>query len=288
MRAPPVENEAPVLDIDGGALRDAWGKVAFRFSHRLAASPLLSSAALASLADRVPAASIEHHLADLPLLLPEGNPDRLKQTPGEVARGIAGNGSWMMFSLQRTDAYDELLGEVARAVRWAAAERSAALDGGSITIFLASPGASVPVHFDRHHNFLLHVAGVKTVTMGKFLDPRDEQVEIERNFSPERHNSHRIPEQSWELALEPGNGLYIPPYAFHWVTGGSDVAVSVSCSFRSPETLRRQLVHQCNAGLRRFGIRPRPPEQSRLRDQTKVVVLHRGNQFRDFWRRRSA
>ncbi|MFN2568050.1 MAG: JmjC domain-containing protein [Candidatus Dormibacteria bacterium] len=284
MTSASVGADVPVLDIDACALNAAWRRSPLGFRHRLAGHPLLSPDALAGLAERVPPSLIEHHVAELPLVLPEGNPRRLRQAPGEVARGIAGNGCWMMYSLRRTEPYDALLSDVGKAVRAVAAVEQSAPDQGTATIFLASPGASVPVHFDRHHNFLLHASGTKTVTVGAFADPRDAQREIERNFSPERHNAHRVPEESRPFVLRPGDGLYIPPYTFHWVTGGPDVAVSLSCSFRTLASVRRESVHQCNAGLRRLGLEPRPPEVRALQDYAKVALLNSGNRVRDAWR----
>lgn len=280
-----MDARSPVLDFDGRALSDAWGRAPVRFTHPYSGHPLLSVAELTALAGRIPPSLIEHHLADLPLVLPRGDARRLPQSPGQVARDIEGNGCWMMFSLQTVGPYAALLSEVAGAVGGMAAVERKTLPGGIVTVFMASPGARVPVHFDRHHNFLLHLAGHKEVTIGTFSSPRIAQIEIERNFAPAGHNAHRLPEHTRSFELGPGDGLYIPPYAFHWVTGGAGVSVSLSCAYRTVATRRRGLVHQCNAGLRRHGVVPRPPEESALRDLAKLAMLECAARGRELARR---
>jgi hypothetical protein len=75
------------------------------------------------------------------------------------------------------------------------------------------------------------------------------------------------------VELRPGQGLYIPPYAFHWVTNGRTSSVSLSCSFHTVRSDRTELLHAANIKLRRFGLRPRPPGVSEPRDRIKAGLL---------------
>jgi hypothetical protein len=67
--------------------------------------------------------------------------------------------------------------------------------------------------------------------------------------------------------------VYIPPFAFHWVRGGPETSISLSVGFRTRATEQANLVHECNARLRRFGLHPAPPGGSEHRDRAKVELL---------------
>ena len=69
------------------------------------------------------------------------------------------------------------------------------------------------------------------------------------------------------------DGVYIPPFAFHWVRGGPETSISISCGFRTSATEQAGLVHEYNARLRRFGLHPRAPGASASRDRAKVEML---------------
>jgi hypothetical protein len=73
--------------------------------------------------------------------------------------------------------------------------------------------------------------------------------------------------------LGPGEGVYIPPFGFHWVRGGPETSITISCGFRTRATEQANLVHECNARLRRLGLHPDPPGASMYRDRAKVELL---------------
>ena len=54
--------------------------------HDLVDEPLLTLDALADAADRLPAHLVEHHLADIPRVLPGGETKMLDRTPGTTRR----------------------------------------------------------------------------------------------------------------------------------------------------------------------------------------------------------
>lgn len=257
----------PAPGLDAATVRAALGDRPFRFRHDLVGHPLLQLEAIAAAADRLPENQVEHHLGDLPLVLPSGGARQLPVGPGRVIRDMERNGCWVaLFNVQAEPAYDDLLSEclaglAGRTVR-----------GRSAHLFCASPDSVVPVHFDRHHNLLSQVSGTKVVSIGTFEDDRTAWQEIERGFARRSENAHVVPPVVASFELEPGDGLYIPPYTFHWVTNGPEPSVSFSCVFRTTASDRTELVHQCNARLRARGLRPRPPG-SPARDRAKAALL---------------
>jgi hypothetical protein len=212
-------------------------------------------------------------LADLPLLLPSGEVERLPVSAADVVRRLADNGCWMvLWFLERSPAYRMLLDDCLDQVRPTVVSVEGAMGQGGANLLVASPCGTVPVHFDRHHNLLLQVRGTKRLMVGTFQDPAAAQHEIERHYGASR-NLDVMPTNVTTFELGPGDGVYIPPYAFHWVIGGPDVSVALSCGFRSPQSERAELVYRCNVKLRRVGLSPSPPGRSEWADRAKAAAV---------------
>jgi hypothetical protein len=250
--------------------------------HRLVDEPLLRGNVVERLVEQVPAKAVVHHVGRLPLLLPRGDAAALALDPVEVARGIGDNSCWMSVRLLETlPDWEALLAECLAAVRPVLTPRA--------QVFLASPGAITPAHFDGYHNLLLQVRGTKELSIGTFTDPRAARREIARHFDREHENLRELPTEVTVFRLEPGQGVYIPPYAFHWARAVDEVSLAMSCNFADDASRQAGLVELCNARLRRLGLDPAPPRSWPARDRAKVGLLRswrkvRGAQHR--WRRR--
>jgi hypothetical protein len=258
------------LDLDRATWKQHLGRAVFRFRHRLAGHPALTREALADVAERHPLTRVEHHLADLPVLLPSGVAPQLPAAPGRVVRELDANRCWVaLFDLQVHPGHRELLDEATLDLP-PLPRREGRLGATASHAFCASPSSTVPVHFDRHHNLLAHVEGTKTVHIGTFEDPATHQREVERGFVHHAENAHVLPPDVSTYELGPGDGLYIPPYTFHWVTGTAGASVSLSLVFHTAASDRAEAVHRVNGKLRARGLRPRPPGRSVLRDRAKA------------------
>jgi hypothetical protein len=252
-----------------------------RYHHGLAGHEALSRERLVALAGALRPDDIEHHVGYVPLLLPHGVPDRLDLVAADVARDIESNGCWMLYSRLRNYPQSAALRAVVEAE---IAERAATIgdsEGGveelNVSVLFAAAGSRVPVHFDNHHVLLLQIAGTKEVHIGSYADATRGQVVIERNLLPPRLNADSVPDAVDAFHLQPGDGLYIPPFAFHWVIGGDDVSIAASVSVRTPATARTLSVHIANGSLRKLGLRPRPPGASQRGDTLKLAALRARN-----------
>ena len=268
------------IELDPVVLGPCLGTAPWRFTHHLTGEPLLSIDAIGAVADASPPASVEHHLADLPLLLPSGAAKRLPLSPREVATGIADNGCWMIVWNIHTRSDYQLLVERCLTEARVAAQREGGLTSPEASIIVSSPGAVVPIHLDRHHNLLLQIRGTKQVMIGRYRDPEVERRQIAQRFGEDAINATCLPDEQATFELGPGDGLYLPPYAFHSVIGGSEPSVSLACGFRTLRTERTEMVYECNAALRRLGLQPRPPGRSDTGDQLKVQAFRLDRQLR--------
>jgi hypothetical protein len=59
--------------------------------------------------------------------------------------------------------------------------------------------------------------------------------------------------------LGPGEAVYVPVMAPHYVTNGPEVSVSISVTWRSPWSYAESDARRFNAMLRRVGIEPAAP-----------------------------
>jgi cupin superfamily protein len=242
--------------------------------HHLAEHELLSVEAVARLADRLPARTVEHAVArDIGVVVP-GGARALDATPGDVARGIADNGCWMVLKhIEQDPAYNRLLDECLDEVAPLLPGGAGAMLRRQGFIFLSAPGSVTPAHVDFEHNFLLQVRGQKTMHTGRFESPEAEQRELERSNSTSAHrNMEYAPEWTGEWDLQPGDGLYVPVGKPHWVANGPTVSVSLSITWRSADGLRAEHVHAFNERLRRTGLSPRRPGESPRVDQGKALA----------------
>lgn len=125
------------------------------------------------------------------------------------------------------------------------------------------------------YNFLLQIRGSKRIHQ---FDPRDRTIVTEKDLERFYGGAHRnmtfreeFRAKAWVFELQPGQGLYFPVTAPHFVENGSSVSVSFSITFRTPDLEQRSIVHNVNAYLRGRGWRPKPAGQHPWRDRLKAT-----------------
>lgn len=243
-----------------------------RLAHGLGGHPAFGGGALQALAATVPDAWVSAF--DGRRATVDTRPTRLAGDAAGLAQSIADNGCRLtLYHLEHVAPYRDLLADCVD--EW---ERTTGQpEGGTVdrqaNVFYASPGAVVPAHFDRHHNLLLQIEGTKVLTVGTFPDPVETRRETEREFDQGHHGIATLPPEQTTFHLGPGDGVYIPAYAFHWVNGGSDVSVAMSCGFSTRVTARYEAVHLVNRRLRLLGLPTPLPGQSRALDAGKVAIF---------------
>jgi hypothetical protein len=146
-------------------------------------------------------------------------------------------------------------------------------------IMLTSPGRITPYHFDNECNILLQIKGEKNIFI---FDQNDREVltekELERFWIGDWNAGEykmRCQDRARSFRLAPGKAVHIPVNAPHWVKNDANVSVSLSINFEWRDELVPN-VHRANFFLRKFGIKPRPPGQSRFIDSMKGAVIAGG------------
>jgi hypothetical protein len=232
-------------------------------THALTAHPLLEIEALAGLAEQLPLTSVEYNRGDLPIGV-DGKPGSNGMTIAETIRKVAEAESWAVLkNIEQVPAYEALLLGLLEEIRPEIEAATGAMLTPQGFIFVSSPGSVTPYHFDPEHNILLQIRGSKVMTQFPAGDTR---------FVPdpahETYHSGGPRELKWddamlahgtEFALSPGEALFVPVMAPHFVKNGPAPSVSLSITWRSEWSYRESDARIFNAILRERGFKPKAP-----------------------------
>lgn len=231
-----------------------------KLSHSLRDHQLLTFDALAALAESLPAASIEYNFADQPIGI-DGKPDPTGIPIGETIRHIDRTGSWAAIkNIEQVPDYATLLHGLLDELRPVIEPRTGAMLTLQGFIFVTSPGGVTPYHFDPEHNILLQIAGSKVMTQFPAGDPRYAPQEVHETYHTGGPRELRWQDDlaagGTEFPLSPGEALFVPVMAPHFVRTGPQPSISLSITWRSEWSYAEADAHAFNAMLRRWGIRP--------------------------------
>lgn len=265
---------SPIMDIaDPVAFDRDFGRTPTAVRHHLTDHPLLAVEAIAELAELLPEHKVEHNLGNVPVVAGPGKAPRVEESPGDIARGIATNGCWMVLkNIEAEPRYARLLNDSLDEVTELIGDKEGGMGLREGFIFLSAPGSVTPAHIDPEHNLLLQVRGRKEINIGDFPGPEIEQREIERIYTGSQRNLTWAPVSPATFSMGPGDGVYVPVHAPHWVTVPDNVAVSLSITFRTPATMDLVVLHRFNAGLRRARMSPAPVGRRPRSDHMKLAV----------------
>ncbi len=252
-------------------------------THRLGDHPLLQIDALVELGRRLEARKLVRTHSDAATAAtsfadaPNQHPNR--KGAAETLAGIAQANAWMsLLNVQADPVYRKLVDEVLDELRPQVEARDPGMCYRAGWIFVSSPAAITPFHMDHEHNFILQIRGTKKLHA---WDPFD-RVVISERAQEQFHDRHSRELVKWDEAfrararvfdLEPGLGGYMPSTSAHMVENGPEPSVTISFTYYTDSTRRRELLYRGNARLRRLGIEPRPVGQSPLRDRMKYALL---------------
>jgi quercetin dioxygenase-like cupin family protein len=246
-------------------LRDCYPRTAAKLPHKLLEHDLLQLDALVDLANALPADSVEYNPGTLPIgIKPEDVPVSALSA-AETIRSIEENGSWMVLKrVEQQPAYEMLLKDTLAEIAPLVETRTGQMLGLEGFIFISSPGSVTPFHFDPEHNILLQVRGTKTMTVFPADDEELVRPEAHEKFHLGQHHRN----QHWEpafavkgqpITIMPGEGIYVPVKAPHWVQNGDGVSISLSITWRSEWSYAEADARAFNHLLRKTGIKPRAP-----------------------------
>ncbi len=244
--------------------------------HTLRSHDLLELDALAALAERLPPASVEYNRGDLPIGV-TCKPGSNGRSIGDTIRHIARSESWAVLkNVERDPAFDRLLRALLAELRPAIEARTGTMLHLQAFVFISSPGAVTPYHFDPEHNILLQVRGSKVMTQFPAGHTRYVPDTVH-----ETYHAGGARELQWrddmkrggrEFAMGPGQAVYVPVMAPHFVRNGPDSSVSLSITWRSKWSYAEAEARAMNRLLRRAGMNPAAPGRWPMSNRTKSLA----------------
>jgi quercetin dioxygenase-like cupin family protein len=259
------------------AFRGLYPETAGKIAHSLVGHPMFELDALVALAQRIRPVDAEYNRGDLPVGIDPAATPSNGLSAEETIRSIEQCGSWMVLKfIEQDPAYRDLLhkvlGEIEAAVRPVTGEMLK-MEG---FIFISSPGAVTPFHFDPEHNILLQLRGRKTMT----VFPADDEGIVSGAAHETFHNGgHR--NLAWDdgfsahgqpIELVPGEAIYVPVKAPHWVKNGPEVSISFSVTWRSEWSYQEADARGMNRLLRKAGLDPAAPKRFPAGNSAKSVA----------------
>ena len=245
--------------------REAYPTKPRHLTHQLAGHPLLKIEALAQLAERIRPADLEHNAAtDLPLGISNDETPSNGLSVHDTIASIENCGSWVLLKqVQQDPAYRDLLHDVLGELRPEIEPVTGEMLKLVAFIFISSPQAVTPLHFDPEYNILFQIRGTKTMTLFPAADGEIvTQVFREKYYNGGARNlpwRDEFAARGQEIHIRPGEGIYVPILAPHWVKTHGEVSVSLSLTWRSEWSFHQEDAHRFNARLRRLGLNPAPP-----------------------------
>ncbi|TMM48923.1 transcriptional regulator [Qipengyuania marisflavi] len=242
---------------------DRYPEIPHLLRHRLDRDDRLTLPALAELAEQLPATAIEYNRGQQPIGV-DGKPAPTGLSIGETIRHIASSDSWAVLkNIEQVPAYRVLLMKLLEELRPVIEARTGEMLTPQGFVFISSPMAVTPYHFDPEHNILLQLSGSKTMTQFPAGDPRFAPDSVHESYHlggpRELAWSDRMAPRGTEFRLGRRDALYVPVMAPHFVRNGPVSSISLSITWRSDWSYAEAGARCFNGLVRRIGVTPRPP-----------------------------
>lgn len=150
----------------------------------------------------------------------------------------------------------------------------------NIWLFVASPNAFTPYHFDRSSNFIFQIRGSKELAV---FPPRDEKVMKKSDYEAFMDWNGECPKWSEEIDqyahkhdFKAGDAAHIPFISGHYVKNGADdISITISIFFQSDETAMWSNAMRMNNRLRKLGLKTRAVNERPFIDQMKSRMFRK-------------
>jgi hypothetical protein len=206
---------------------------------------------------------VDHEMLTIPALVALAA--ALPEASAETIRSIEDNGSWMVLKrIEQHRDYAQLLRDTLAEIAPIVEPKTGAMIGLEGFVFISSPGAVTPFHFDPEHNILMQIRGNKVMTV---FPAADETI-----VSPEAHEAFHLGQHHRNLAwsdgfaargipfgLAAGEAIHVPVKSPHWVKNGDEVSVSLSVTWRSDWSYKEADARAFNHVMRGIRLTPQSP-----------------------------
>ena len=270
----------PLLHDPDNLFRKRYNTESFMFPHELHGRDVFGLPGLAGLAERLPQTDEFVYWSNGPVDVTSRWEDGKsgRHSLQDTIRGIATNNSMVILKHVEQDpvAGPVLRDFLAQVVELSGSGMRDDIIVGEALILLASPNRITSYHMDAECNYLVQLAGSKTLNV---FDPLDRTLvtdeELERFHDGDYNGALYKPERQADArsyALRAGHGVHIPVGAPHWVKNGNNISVALSINYELRSVHRASRIYRVNRHLRRLGMTPKTPGSSGWRDRLKLAA----------------
>jgi ribosomal protein L16 Arg81 hydroxylase len=248
--------------------------------HNLADHPLFAVDRLLEVQNEIPSKKVDWYTGKVGV-----NTDRIKTDPTglsaeETIRQIKECESWLVLkNVEVIQEYRQLLEDCFAPYRSIIESRTPGMRQLEAWIFITSPGSIAPYHIDPEHNFLLQVHGPKVIHIFDANDPEIvSDLELENFYNSggeiaKLEYDEQYQQKVKSYVMQPGDGIYIPYVAPHWVKVEGDFSISFSVSFYSTVCDNKARLYRFNSRMRKLGLTPSSPGAKPGRDAAKISFI---------------
>jgi hypothetical protein len=254
-----------------------YPEVPHRLLHDLRDHPLLTLEALAVLAEGLPATSVEYNKGDLPVGIDPALVPANGLSIGDTIRHAESSGSWAVLkNVEHKVEYQALLLGILTELKPHIENKTGRMLTPQAFIFVSSPHAVTPYHFDPEHNILMQLRGTKTMTQFPAGNPRFAPDETHEGYHTGGHRNlvwhDGLAEGGTDWTLEPGHAVFVPVMAPHHVRNGPKISVSLSITWRSDWSFAEADARAFNSLLRKAGASPKAPGRFPRQNTAKAAA----------------
>ncbi|VAV95362.1 hypothetical protein MNBD_ALPHA04-1450 [hydrothermal vent metagenome] len=256
---------------------DCYPEQPKRFDHELVSHDLLTLDALAKLGTSLPTESVEYNPGNLPVgISPEDVPSNGMSIADTILM-IENSNSWAVLkNIEQLSEYEALLLSLLEEIRPMLESKTGKMLRPQGFIFVSSPGAMTPYHFDPEHNILLQLRGEKHMTVFPAGDERFAPAEVHEGYHLGGHRNLVWKDEFLKAGtkhhLTPGKAIFVPVMAPHFVENGPQPSISLSITWRSDWSFAEADAHAFNGWLRKRGFAPNPPGRFPQQNRAKAVA----------------
>ena len=252
-------------------------EIPHKLMHTLGDHPLLSIERLAQLGESLPSASVEYNKGDLPIGIDPALVPANGMPIGDTIRNVETSGSWAVLkNIEQNPEYEALLLRLLAELKPHIEIKTGRMLRPQGYIFVSSPNAVTPYHFDPEHNILLQLSGSKVMTQFPAGDARYAPDQTHEGYHTGGHRNlvwrDDMADGGTEWPLSPGEALFVPVMAPHHVKNGPAVAISLSITWRSDWSFAEADARAFNCILRKFGFTPKSPGRFPAQNRAKAYA----------------
>lgn len=254
-----------------------YPEVPHKLEHALHSHALLTLDALAKLGEALPAESVEYNKGDLPVGIDPSLVPANGLSIGDTIRNVETSGSWAVLkNIEQEPEYETLLLDLLAELKPHIEEKTGRMLKPQGFIFVSSPNAVTPYHFDPEHNILLQIRGSKVMTQFPAGDAKYAPDTTHEGYHTGGHRNlvwtDELAAGGTEWPLSPGEALFVPVMAPHHVKNGPASSISLSITWRSDWSFAEADARAFNGVLRKAGISPTAPGRFPAQNKAKAYA----------------